>query len=61
MDTGEGYFKQLESLDDAETFRDQFPRSKGVFSVNEIIELKGSKFRIVDISPFGLKLKLLKQ
>ncbi len=61
MDTGEGRFEPLpnilqETIDKA---REEHPKSKGVFTVGEEIEIRGSRFRVKDISPFGIKLKLL--
>ena len=65
MDTGEGRFEQFDS-DDKEGFYKQlqeienkYPKHKGVFIVGEELEIKGSRFRVKDISPFGMKLKLL--
>jgi len=63
MDTGEGRFEQLPNLEIAtlnET-RKKYPKSKGVFTVGEELEIRGSRFHVKDISPFGIKLKLLKQ
>lgn len=62
MDTGEGRFEQLESLDEkyVEAIRKKYPKAKGIFSVGEEVEIKGSLFRIKEITPFGIKLKLLK-
>ncbi|MBW1723709.1 MAG: hypothetical protein JRJ78_16885 [Deltaproteobacteria bacterium] len=61
MDTGEGRFKQLNNLAELKDLREKYPKSKGVFTVGEELEIKGSKFKVKDISPFGIKLKLLKQ
>ena len=61
MDTGNGRFEELPSLDAVEEMRKKYPKSKGVFTVGEDIEIKGSLFKVKDISPFGIKLKLLKQ
>ena len=60
MDTGEGRFQELKSLSELEEMRNKYPKSKGVFTVGEEIEIKGSRFRVKQISPFGIKLKLLK-
>ena len=66
MDTGEGRFEQFSSIDHKEflermyDLRDKYPKSKGVFTVGETLEIRGSKFKVTDISPWGIKLRLLK-
>jgi len=60
MDTGEGRFEMFHPLfEEKEGLRKKYPKSKGVFTVGEELEIRGSRFRVVDISPFGIKLKLL--
>ncbi|GEM_PF-1586411 len=61
MDTGTGRFVPLPDLDDetVDTMRKKHPKSKGIFTVGEVLEIRGSRFRVKDISPFGIKLKLL--
>jgi len=61
MDSGEGKFIQTAKIEDLEAMRDQYPKSKGVFTVGVKLEIKGSKFLVKDISPFGIKLKRLAQ
>ena len=63
MDTGEGRFERLPDLkpETLEEARKRHPKSKGVFTVGEEIEIRGSRFKVKDISPFGIKLKLLEQ
>ena len=63
MDTGEGRFEIFKenALDALEELKAKFPKSKGVFTVGEELEIRGSKFRVKEISPFGIKLKLLSQ
>ena len=66
MDTGEGRFELFFSAIDDEddmiaVLKQKFPKAKGVFRVGEELEIKGSKFRVKEITPFGIKLKLLKQ
>ena len=61
MDTGEGRFEHFDSLEELEDLRKKHPKSKGVFTVGEELQIKGSFFRVKDISPFGIKLKLLKR
>jgi uncharacterized Zn finger protein len=63
MDTGEGKFVELldtkkETID---RMKKEFPSANGIFSVGEEITIKGSLFRVKEISPFGIKLKLLRQ
>ena len=41
--------------------KDKYPKSKGVFTIGEELEIKGSLFKVKDISAFGIKLKLLRQ
>lgn len=62
MDTGEGRFERLADLDakTIEDIRSRYPKSKGIFEVGEELEIKGSRFRVKQITPFGIKLKLLK-
>ena len=61
MDTGEGRFEMLNSMEDFSDTRKKYPKSKGVFTVGEELEIRGSRFRVKSISPFGIKLKLLKE
>jgi hypothetical protein len=62
MDTGEGRFVELESLEYkiVNEMRNRFPKSKGIFTISEELEIKGSKFKVKEITPFGIRLKLLK-
>jgi len=61
MDTGEGRFEMFEDNipEEVDELRKKFPKSKGVFTVGEEIEIKNSLFKVTDISPFGIKLRLL--
>ena len=59
MDTGEGRFEKFFDPVEEEQLRKKYPKSKGVFTEGEELEIRGSKFRVIDISPFGIKLKLL--
>ena len=61
MDTGEGRFEELPTLNAIEEMRRKYPKSKGIFQIGEELEIKGSLFQVKDISPFGIKLKLLRQ
>jgi len=51
----------LHNLEELEKKREKYSESKGVFTVGEELEIRGSRFLVKDISPFGIKLKLLKQ
>lgn len=61
MDSGEGRFIEMKGIEDESILRDQYPKSKGIFTVGEKLAIKGSLFVVKDISPFGIKLKLLPQ
>lgn len=61
-DTGEGRLEMFEYKPvEIERLRNKYPKSKGIFRVGEELEIKGSLFQVKDISPFGIKLKLLRQ
>lgn len=58
MDNGKGYFEEIDRL----KFEDQKKESKSmVFQVGEILEIRGSLFRVDKILRNKLHLKLLKQ
>ena len=61
MDNGEGRFKMLEDLDikTLKNARLEFPNHGGIFTVGEIVILKGSRFRVKSIKPTELRLKLM--
>jgi len=59
MDTGEGRFKELKTLEELRSMQEEYPLHGGVFTKGEIVELKGSRFKIKTISPKELRLKLL--
>ena len=61
MDNGMGKFERFADMSEAEKLRQTYPKSKGIFTVGEKIEIRGSLFKVTDISPFGIKLKLLPQ
>ncbi len=61
MDNGEGGMVPFEKLEELEELRKKDPKSKGVFTVGEKLPIKGRSFEVKDISPFGIKLKLLKE
>ena len=60
MDTGEGRFEKVKELQELEELRNKYPKSKGIFTIGEELEIRGSKFKVKEITPFGIKLKLLK-
>jgi len=59
MDTGEGVFKLFTDDKVKKKLFEAYPDHGGVFKVGEIVELRGSKFRIKSIKPKELRLKLL--
>lgn len=61
MDTGKGRFEELKALSDISEVYRKYPEAKGIFTVGEELEIRGSKFKVKQITPFGIKLKLLKQ
>lgn len=61
MDTGIGRFECFGNEEEEAELRKKYPKAKGIFTVGEEIEIRGSKFKVADISPFGIKLKLLPQ
>jgi len=63
MDTGEGRFEEFEykPLEEYDNLKKKYPNAKGEFHVGERLKIKGSLFKVKDISPFGMKLKLLKR
>ena len=62
MDNGKGKFVPINDLDTAvNQLQKQYPKHGGIFSIGEIIELKGSKFKVKSIKPTTIRLKLLKK
>ena len=53
--------RTLEQTSTVKDLRNKYPKSKGLFTVGEELEIKGSRFKVKDISPWGIKLKLLPQ
>lgn len=60
MDTGEGRMEMIHDDRFIDDMRKKYPKSKGIFTIGEIIEINGSRFKVYDISPFGIKLRVLK-
>ena len=62
MDSGEGRFEPIEDFQkDIEKLIEKFPKHGGIFKVGELIEIRGSQFRVKSIKPTELRLKLLKR
>lgn len=63
MDTGQGRFEMLNTIDNEELdlLKKKFPNHGGLFIVGEEVKVKGSTFRVKSIKPTELRLKLLKK
>ena len=61
MDTGEGKFEKFASIEQFKELQKQYPKAKGIFRIGEELKIKGSRFKVIQITPFGIRLKLLKQ
>lgn len=62
MDTGEGKFELLQerlSELDQKAFKKRYPKCGGMFTIGEMLEIKGSRFQVSKIIADGLKLKLI--
>lgn len=67
MDTGQGKF-EITNAENAEKLKElmglmesKYPNHGGWFKEGEIVELKGSQFRVKNIKPTQITLKLLKR
>jgi hypothetical protein len=67
MDTGQGIFEQVQA-DNKQQLEEmmklmegKFPKHGGWFREGEIVELRGSRFRVKRIKPTEITLKLLKR
>lgn len=60
MDSGEGKFVKIDEKEPTEEQKEQFPNYGGVFSIGELIKIKGSLFKVIKITPKKLTLRLLK-
>jgi len=58
MDTGKGEFVEFE-YERLPEMQEKYPKHKGIFWKGKELEIEGSRFVVKDISPFGIKLKLL--
>lgn len=67
MDTGHGKFEQVTAPDEGKlkvmqkALEERYPKHGGWFREGEIIEIRGSTFRISAVKPTQLRLKLLKR
>lgn len=61
MDTGEGIFVRPEKEQKKEELEQAYPNHGGWFQEGEIIELRGSTFRVASVGPKSIRLKLLKR
>lgn len=64
MDTGKGTFEMLQAkaaeLESAKkAMEEAHPHHGGWFQVGEVIEIRGSRFRVKSIKPDEIRLKLL--
>ena len=60
MDTGEGRFEMSDGrVEERVRLEQQYPNHGGWFRVDEVVELKGSRFRVKAVKPTELRLKLL--
>lgn len=67
MDTGKGRFEQVNAANEKQLeemkrlLESQHPQHGGWFREGEVVELKGSRFRVKRIKPTEITLKLLKR
>jgi len=67
MDTGQGRFEQVDAANKQQleelmkSLEGKYPEHGGWFREGEIVELKGSRFRVKRIKPTEITLKLLKR
>lgn len=61
MDTGDGKFVQVDAdnHEKKSEVEHRFPNHGGWFREGEVIEIRGSSFRIQSVKPTQLRLKLL--
>ena len=57
MDTGKGYMEEFEE-DKLEGMKEKHPEHKGIFREGEILEIKGSKFMVKQVTRYQMTLKL---
>jgi len=61
MDSGQGRFEHLNTIDNEELrkLQNKYPDHGGLFTVGEILEIKGSKFKVKTIGKKEMHLRLL--
>lgn len=67
MDTGKGTFEQVQAQNEQQLeevkklLQEKYPQHGGWFREGEVVELKGSTFRVKRIKPTEITLKLMKR
>ena len=67
MDTGKGIFEQIQATGEEElekmkkALEERYPNHGGWFREGEIIEIRGSKFRVKAVKPTEIRLRLLER
>ncbi len=67
MDTGKGKFEHIEAMDEKllkgqmRQLEERYPEHGGWFREGEVVELKGSTFRVKRIKPTEIVLKLMRR
>ena len=59
MDTGKGKLVEFETEGELRDLQQKYPNHGGTFHVDEVVTLKGSKFRVKSVKPREIRLKLL--
>ena len=59
MDTGRGRFEIFDDKNMLKELYEKYPNHGAIFTVGELLEIKGSRFKITEITQDGLKLRLL--
>jgi hypothetical protein len=59
MDQGDGTFTRYADFIAAKEAQANTPLAGGIFTKGEILEIKGSRFKVIQILDKGLKLSLL--
>jgi len=60
MDTGLGNFVPFDDMEMAKQLKEKYPQHGGIFSIGEILEIKGSRFKVQSIKGTTMRLQLLK-
>ena len=58
MDAGKGHLRMIDS-DERDDLMNRQPTRTDIFSVGEVVALKGSRFRITKITPKKITLRVL--